>query len=61
MRKYIIIFIIFFICLFSILFLKSNKIEAIYTNSTPVTSHVVVIDAGHGKPDEGINLLVLNK
>ena len=27
--------------------------ESIMTNSTAVTSHVIVIDAGHGKPDEG--------
>ena len=31
---------------------KSTE-KTIATNSTPITSHVVVIDAGHGKPDEG--------
>lgn len=33
-------------------FISKNK-NAINTNSTAVTSHVIVIDAGHGKPDEG--------
>lgn len=27
--------------------------NAVTTNATPITSHVIVIDAGHGKPDEG--------
>lgn len=31
--------------------------ETITVNSTAVTSHVIVIDAGHGKPDEGDYLL----
>lgn len=41
--------------LLSIIFLKTtgNNECAIATNSTPITSRVVVIDAGHGKPDEG--------
>lgn len=53
--KYLIAFLTFFIysyAIVSILNIKNNK-KAISTNSTAVTSHVVVIDAGHGKPDEG--------
>lgn len=33
--------------------LKNNEPAVKTTNSTAVTSHIVVIDAGHGKPDEG--------
>lgn len=58
MKKRIICFFVF--CIFSvysfivagILKLKDEN-ESIMTNSTAVTSHVIVIDAGHGKPDEG--------
>ncbi len=55
MKKYIVVFTIVFICLIVVfsLVLLNNKHETVVTNSTPVTSHVVVIDAGHGKPDEG--------
>lgn len=31
----------------------NNTKESIMTASTPVTSRVIVLDAGHGKPDEG--------
>lgn len=54
--KYLITFIIFFIYSFgivSIISIKNKEGESITTNSTAVTSHVIVIDAGHGKPDEG--------
>lgn len=58
MKKKIICFFVF--CIFlvysfivaGILKLKDEN-ESIMTNSTAVTSHVIVIDAGHGKPDEG--------
>lgn len=33
--------------------ITKNTEKTIATNSIPITSHVVVIDAGHGKPDEG--------
>ena len=58
MKKRIICFFVFFIFLVysfivaEILKLKDEN-ESIMTNSTAVTSHVIVIDAGHGKPDEG--------
>lgn len=42
-------FICFSICIFS----KNKEDDTITTNATAVTSKVVVIDAGHGKPDEG--------
>lgn len=58
MKKRIICFFVF--CIFlvysfivaGILKLKDEN-ESIMTNSTAVTSNVIVIDAGHGKPDEG--------
>lgn len=55
MKEYKLIFFIFLIILIillSIIFLNKSS-ETIATNSTPITSHVVVIDAGHGLPDEG--------
>ena len=58
MKKRIICFFVF--CIFLVYsfivagFLKlKDENESIMTNSTAVTSHVIVIDAGHGKPDEG--------
>lgn len=49
------IFAIITLCIFAISFIIKNneKNNTIVTNSTAVTSHVIVIDAGHGKPDEG--------
>lgn len=32
-----------------------------YVTATPVASKVVVLDAGHGVPDEGASLLLFNK
>ena len=56
MRKYKSIFLIFsmvlIIMVFGIIFFNKDT-KSIVVNATPVTSHVVVIDAGHGLPDEG--------
>jgi N-acetylmuramoyl-L-alanine amidase len=49
----IILFTFYAYAITSILSLKKDNTQAIYTNSTAITSHVIVIDAGHGKPDEG--------
>lgn len=46
------IFLVYSFIVAGILKIKNEK-ESVTTNSTAVTSHVVVIDAGHGKPDEG--------
>ena len=46
------IFLVYSFIVAEILKLKDEN-ESIMTNSTAVTSHVIVIDAGHGKPDEG--------
>jgi len=36
-------------------FFEPNK--TVFTSTTPVSSHTVVLDAGHGFPDEGAFLL----
>lgn len=43
------------ICCFSAILCTNVKHveESVLTSSTPVTSKVIVLDAGHGKPDEG--------
>lgn len=52
--KYIIAFGIFFLYSYSVVsFLSLKGKNTIKTNSTAVTSRVVVIDAGHGNPDVG--------
>ena len=54
MKKIIIIALVLIVIFFSI-YIMSFKIgkTIISVNATDVTSKVVVIDAGHGKPDEG--------
>ena len=34
-----------------------EKEKTVQTVSTPVSNKVVIVDAGHGAPDEGVNLL----
>ncbi len=49
--------IIFFISVLMISFAsiafneKNNMSKTIETSSTPVSGHIVILDAGHGKPD----------
>lgn len=52
--RYIVIMVIT-LCILSIAIFKVTvgAEQTVAVNSTPITSHVVVIDAGHGKPDEG--------
>lgn len=35
--------------------------EEQYVTALPVSNKVVVLDAGHGIPDEGVSLLLFNK
>lgn len=35
----------------------NDKKESVPTVSLPVSGKTIVIDAGHGKPDEGVHLL----
>ena len=43
---------IVFVLVFGVAILKDNK-ESVPTVSLPVSGKTIVIDAGHGKPDEG--------
>ncbi len=36
---------------------NSNIGEAVQVTSLPVSGKVIVLDAGHGTPDEGVSLL----
>lgn len=49
------IFVSFLVCLSMSFFCVSNIMnnKVIPTNALPITNKVVVLDAGHGKPDEG--------
>ena len=45
-----------FIAMFSVMVSTQNN-KTIQTVSLPVSNKVVIIDAGHGVPDEGVSLL----
>ena len=51
------VFICFFICLstmyYGIISTISISNKAVKVNATPITNKTIVLDAGHGKPDEG--------
>lgn len=49
-----------FISIFSILFMQDISYDTVETVSLPISGKVVVVDAGHGVPDEGDSLLKLN-
>ena len=52
-RKKILMIVIGIFCFSAILFTNIKQVEeSVLTSSTPVTEKVVVLDAGHGKPDE---------
>ena len=60
------VFIIFFAFIISLsVYLAQNNIitpkreigDAVQVTSLPVSGKVVVLDAGHGTPDEGVSLL----
>ena len=36
---------------------ERNIGDAVQVSTSPISSKVVVLDAGHGKPDEGVSLL----
>lgn len=35
----------------------NDKEKTVQTVATPVSNRVVIVDAGHGTPDEGVSLL----
>ena len=49
----ILLFLIIFIILYNIIFKHFLLIKNIAVSSTPVSNHVVILDAGHGMPDGG--------
>lgn len=49
---------IVFVLVFDVAILKDNK-ESVPTVSLPVSGKTIVIDAGHGKPDEVESLVPL--
>ncbi len=51
-KKILKILLLIFIILFIFTYIKINKEKTIQTVSLPVTGKVVVLDAGHGVPDE---------
>ena len=60
------VFIIFFAFIISFsVYIGQNKIrnekreigDAVQVTSLPVSGKVVILDAGHGTPDEGVSLL----
>ncbi len=60
LRKKRITFIVFSVFLSILVFtLIKDKKEIVPTVSLPVSGKTIVIDAGHGKPDEGDCLLTL--
>lgn len=50
---YIISFVLFIIISYTITGVLSLKNNSINANATPSTEKIIVLDAGHGKPDEG--------
>lgn len=47
------ILVTFFVCI-SVCFCGIiNQEKSVTTNALPITNRTIVIDAGHGKPDEG--------
>lgn len=59
-KKIIIVFSLLLFCLSIGLMVTNTKEETIATVSLPVSNKTIVLDAGHGTPDEGDFLLTLN-
>lgn len=51
------IFIFLSFSIYGIINIVQKQEQTLATNALPVTNKVIVIDAGHGKPDEGAFLL----
>ena len=61
-KRIIVMMCMFFVSLYAFSFKIANEDitlnkKSIETVSTPVSNKVVIVDAGHGTPDEGISLL----
>ena len=61
-RNLIIILIICLILVFICMYRENNDLKSekiVQTNGTPVSSHTVVLDAGHGEPDRTELVLIV--
>lgn len=54
-----IIFVFLSFAVYGIINVIQRQDKAITTNAIPITNKIVVVDAGHGKPDERSCLLTL--
>ena len=53
-KKKILMLLIGVFCFSTLLLTNMNKVEnTVLTSTVPVSSRIIVLDAGHGKPDEG--------
>lgn len=52
-KRILSVFFMIFVALFAFVFQRAKLNKTIETVSLPVTNKVIVIDAGHGIPDEG--------
>ena len=50
-KRIILILLVLFVSVVSFSFKKSNDVVSV--SSLPVTNKVIILDAGHGLPDEG--------
>ena len=59
-KKKILMLLIGVFCFSTLLLTNMNKVEnTVLTSTVPVSSRIIVLDAGHGKPDERSCLLTL--
>ena len=61
-KRIIVMMCMIFISLYAFSFKIANEDimlnkKTIETVSTPVTNKIIIVDAGHGTPDEGVSLL----
>lgn len=63
-KKMIFILVICLILVFICMYKESNASDfkaqnTVQTNGTPVSSHTVILDAGHGEPDRAVLYLIM--
>ena len=61
-KRIIVMMCMIFISLYAFSFKIANEDiilnkKTVETVSTPVTNKIIIVDAGHGTPDEGVSLL----
>ena len=61
-KNIIFILIICLILVFICMYKDNNNLkdnETVETSGTPVSSHIVILDAGHGEPDRTVRYLIV--